>query len=500
MRCSMSRTAVRYSSSLRRSVAPSLPLQVAGVLADEVEDALAAGVALGPVGVLAGAEEALEDEPRVDLLGQRRRRRAPGDGRGVGAASSRESQLPAIAPGSQPSSSDGEPGLVADAGGGDLVDRDAGADVGAVGLARLAAGQERGQGAGVVAGAVAVGPGLVGRQAGEDEQVVLDRRRAARGSRGSSTVGALGLRRPVGHVDAVGDVEEGHAVGRRLARRRRRRPTRSAGPSPPATAGRRAVPEAACSDASGAEACDRQVDCVMARLVLALPAPHLERVALDDREHQGARTGSRPSPAPPRSCRRRGGRSTPGRGPGRRSASSRPGSGRTGPSCPCRIAFSSAGPLNVCAAGQRRRTGRSGTSPSFVRQAPMASKFSKREAERVHPGVAGGAAPGWPRCCSIRCRSEPVSDRLAVLVQLGHVGRRRGRRRAEDLLQHPLAALHRRGPRRVRGHRQDARLRQHAAAVAAGRQLDADELVAADRLAAGLAGFWPPVAVGVAMP
>ena len=55
----------------------------------------------------------------------------------------------------------GEARGLADLLGGHLIDGDAGADVGAVGLARLAAGQEGGHGAGVIAAAVAVGPGLV---------------------------------------------------------------------------------------------------------------------------------------------------------------------------------------------------------------------------------------------------------------------------------------------------------------------------------------------------
>ncbi len=58
----------------------------------------------------------------------------------------------------------GEPGAIAEAGGGDLVGRDAGPEVGAGRLPRLAAGQERRRGAGVVAAAVAVGAGLVAGQ------------------------------------------------------------------------------------------------------------------------------------------------------------------------------------------------------------------------------------------------------------------------------------------------------------------------------------------------
>ncbi len=65
---------------------------------------------------------------------------------------------------------------------------------------------------------------------------------------------------------------------------------------------------------------------------------------------------------------------------------------------------------------------------------------------------------------------------LLTLGQRGYVRRRRRGRRTEDLLEHPLAALDRRGSRRVRGQCQDAGLRQDAAAV--GRQLDPTELLA----------------------
>ena len=64
---------------------------------------------------------------------------------------------------------------MADPLGGQLIDRDAGAEVGAVGLPGVAAGQEAGHGAGVIAAAVAVGTRRVQGQATQDEDVVLDR-------------------------------------------------------------------------------------------------------------------------------------------------------------------------------------------------------------------------------------------------------------------------------------------------------------------------------------
>src|SRR5206468_3172745 len=50
-----------------------------------------------------------------------------------------------------------------------------------------------------------------------------------------------------------------------------------------------------------------------------------------------------------------------------------------------------------------------------------------------------------------------------VVGQFRNIGRRGGKGSAQDVLQHPLAALHRRGPRRIRRQRQHRRLRQNPA-------------------------------------
>ncbi len=55
-----------------------------------------------------------------------------------------------------------------------------------------------------------------------------------------------------------------------------------------------------------------------------------------------------------------------------------------------------------------------------------------------------------------------------LFVEVGHVGGGRGRRRVEQVVQDPLAAQHRRGPRGIGGHGQHAALRQHSAARRAG--------------------------------
>ena len=66
-------------------------------------------------------------------------------------------------------------------------------------------------------------------------------------------------------------------------------------------------------------------------------------------------------------------------------------------------------------------------------------------------------------------RPRPGSGRRAAV----------GRRRAEEVLEHPLAAQHRRGPRRVGRDRQHAGLGQHAAARRPG-EVDAAELRSGD--------------------
>ena len=70
----------------------------------------------------------------------------------------------------------------------------------------LPAGEERGLGAGVVAGAVAVGPGLVERQPAEDVDVVLEGLQWL--ECGRQFAERLRFRCPGRHVHAVGDVEE----------------------------------------------------------------------------------------------------------------------------------------------------------------------------------------------------------------------------------------------------------------------------------------------------
>src|SRR5262249_2577782 len=147
------------------------------------------------LGAAGGAEQAVEDQARGDLLGERRRLGTPGQGGGGGAA------VAGGAVGGLPPALAAEferrgAGGGADAGGHGLVRGSAGADVGAVGLAGLAAGEEGGHGAGVVAGAVAVGAGLVAGQPGQDHQLIAERGERFEDVR-EGEVGALGGGRPL---------------------------------------------------------------------------------------------------------------------------------------------------------------------------------------------------------------------------------------------------------------------------------------------------------------
>ena len=84
------------------------------------------------------------------------------------------------------------------------------------------------------------------------------------------------------------------------------------------------------------------------------------------------------------------------------------------------------------------------------------------------------AQVGFLRCASSCWRSDAADRRRPP--RRGSARRAAvGRRRAEDVLEDPLAAQHRRGARRVGRHGEHAGLRQHAAALRAG-EIDAAEL------------------------
>ena len=121
------------------------------------------------------SEEPVEDQPGVDLLGHRHICRPPGDVRRIGTAIARVA-VARLRTALDAQLERGKPRLPADLLRGDLVDRDAHADAGPVGLERVRAGQEAGQRAGMVARPVAEGFRIVLGQAGQDEQIVLERR------------------------------------------------------------------------------------------------------------------------------------------------------------------------------------------------------------------------------------------------------------------------------------------------------------------------------------
>ena len=146
MRCSISRTRGQVFVSLRRSV--DAELRSSGRWRPRARNrgcscVASRSVAAGPCSAPDRRSPNSRSKTSLGLisLGMRRRSAAPGDVRLSRRSCSRESQLPACGRRSQPSSSDGKR-VGRRALRGELVDGDAGPDVGAVGLARLAAGEE----------------------------------------------------------------------------------------------------------------------------------------------------------------------------------------------------------------------------------------------------------------------------------------------------------------------------------------------------------------------
>ena len=190
------------------------PIHPPGLLANVVEDAAGMLLALHP-GLLrfarpAGGEETVEDQLRIALLRHRLGVAPPGDVRGVDAA------VPGIAVARLPAPLGADlerrqPRVAPQMGRGDLIDRDPGTDVGPGRLAGLGAGEKCRQGPGMVAGAVAVGLGLLLRQVRVDRE--LPRHPAERlEGRGEIEAGPDLLRCPILHVDPVGDIQEGNAA------------------------------------------------------------------------------------------------------------------------------------------------------------------------------------------------------------------------------------------------------------------------------------------------
>ena len=208
-------------------------LHRAGVVEDEVEDRpllLPAALQVRPpLAGRAGAEEPLEDQPRVGLRRHRRRRRAPGEVVlvGAGIAGVAGPGLPARVAGQLQR---GEAREVADLAGDHLVDRDAGADVGGA-LLQADAGQERAVAARVVAGAVGPAVGRPVVQAAEDLDQALERlQRLERPL--ELEVGPLAARPPGGGDGAVGEVDEGRPQRRAGGGRRPGRPSPVGGEQP----------------------------------------------------------------------------------------------------------------------------------------------------------------------------------------------------------------------------------------------------------------------------
>ena len=164
---------------------PEPPAQPLHFVDERIQDAAIVpdpGETRRPGRVVAVAEQALEHRARLVLHRQRRRRVAPRQRVGIGAAVAglaRADQLVRI----EAQLQRGQLRVLAERLRGKLIHRHAGANVGAFGLLRVNAGEECGRRAHVIAGAFAGGrKRRPVRQPGDDEHALTEGPRAARAS------------------------------------------------------------------------------------------------------------------------------------------------------------------------------------------------------------------------------------------------------------------------------------------------------------------------------
>ena len=254
---------------------PELGVELPGVLEHEVEHAPLSTLPAGAIGrrgvARPRAEEAVEEQPGVDLLGHRHVLRLPGDVRRVGAAIARVAAT-GLGRGVDPQLERRQARAMADLHGRDLVDRDARPDIGPVGLERVRAGQEAGQRARVVAPFVAHRRRILLGQAAEDEQVLAEglERPERRGQAETRTGLARASSRPCGRRWARRGTRSAWGSPRRL---RRPWPAQRRAPSPRARAAPRPRPCRARRPAATA-----QPTASSRRLLLSPPAGQYRRL------------------------------------------------------------------------------------------------------------------------------------------------------------------------------------------------------------------------------
>ena len=207
---------VEVPGELRAVAAAELPLQVADLGADRVEDAAVAAQGPQPrlgLGGADGPEQVLEHRAGVGLHRQRGVLVAPREGGAVGAAVA-VLALPGEVVGLERQLERGELGVLAQVAGRELVHRHADLEGRVRGARRLHGvrpGEERGLAARVVA-VTLVQPllGLLVGHAAEDQHPVLHRGQG--GQDGRELELALRRRHPVGHAHAVGHVHRPEAL------------------------------------------------------------------------------------------------------------------------------------------------------------------------------------------------------------------------------------------------------------------------------------------------
>ena len=421
-------------------------LQTPHLAGDGVENAALLLDAFQPLGGgRAVAEQAVEHHARIDLHGQRRGGRAPGNRVHVGAteADVAGADQAAVILGGQFERRQRR--FLADLLRGDLIDGDAGVNVGAIGALGVDAVQEHRRGARVVAAVIAGsgGRGHLVRQIADHHHLVLER--LQRGERAGKLERAFLGGRPVGHHAAVRDEAQpepdlrvgGGLRQRRLGRnhgieqRQRHRHAHAAQKRP--------ARKVLLGDA--------------ASLGLFSLDLHLERRALHDAQQPATKNGSPVLSRPARSCAPRACRNIRRRGPERRSAASRSSRPRRLPDGWRSIWRSADGPVDLRAVEQRAR--RIDACAVLVRPPASDARRSFRARSRSGPSPCGSRRrPDW-RDAAPCARAATAACRRRRFLQRRNIRRRRRRRHAQKIRQNPLAALHRRGAVRHRTSRSE---------------------------------------------
>ena len=187
-------------------------IQPTGIIENKVQDAepstQSASLVLGLLALLPVTEETIERTTRIDLLRMGSGLAGPGDIVRIGAAVTRVA-IAGVTSAIAAKLERGEFREITDLPGGGLVNRHADPDSRSMRLHRLGPGQKNRRGAGVITGAIAIGPALVMGQACEHQQVIANSVQRLQAP-GHLVVASAALWNPVLEVDSIGNEAEGH--------------------------------------------------------------------------------------------------------------------------------------------------------------------------------------------------------------------------------------------------------------------------------------------------